>query len=55
MKVLVNRRIVHGPWGGGNNFVVALVEGLTKAGHEVVHSLEAVSYTHLTLPTMLPV
>ena len=40
MKVLVNRRIVHGPWGGGNNFVVALVEGLTKAGHEVVHSLE---------------
>jgi len=39
MKVLVNRKPVTGPWGGGNNFVVALIEGLRKEGHEVTHSL----------------
>lgn len=41
MKVLVNRRPVSGPWGGGNLFVSALCESLRKGGHEVVHSLVA--------------
>ena len=40
MKVLVNRKVVDGPWGGGNNFVVALCDGLKSSGHRVVHSLE---------------
>ncbi len=40
MKVLVNRRIVEGPWGGGNNFIRALVQGLQNAGHEVTNKLE---------------
>ena len=41
MKVLVNRRIVTGPWGGGNNFVIALCKGLEAAGHAVTHTLDS--------------
>lgn len=41
MKVLINRKPVSGPWGGGNNFVVALIEGLTSKGHKVTHELES--------------
>lgn len=39
MKVLVNRQVVNAPWGGGNNFVRALRQGLPAHGHEVVESL----------------
>jgi len=39
MKILVNRRPVSGPWGGGNLFVKALCDRLLKDGHEVVHNL----------------
>lgn len=41
MKVLVNRKIVNGPWGGGNNFVIALCKGLEDAGHKVTHTLDS--------------
>ena len=41
MKVLVNRKVIDGPWGGGNNFVAALCNGLKKSGHQVVHTLES--------------
>ena len=36
MKILINRKPVSGPWGGGNLFVSALVLQLEKLGHEVV-------------------
>ncbi len=39
MKVAVGYRIVEGPWGGGNRFVSALVEGLAAKGHTVVYDL----------------
>jgi glycosyltransferase involved in cell wall biosynthesis len=39
VKVLVNRRVVNGPWGGGNAFVKALRQALPAHGHEVVESL----------------
>ena len=41
MKVLVNRKVVDGPWGGGNNFVSALCRGLKAAGHQVTHNLDS--------------
>lgn len=40
MKIAVGSRPYDGPWGGGNRFVAALVEGLQAAGHAVVHDLE---------------
>jgi glycosyltransferase involved in cell wall biosynthesis len=40
MKILVNRRPVSGPWGGGNSFVKALIPALESSGHEVTHTLE---------------
>ena len=41
MKVLLNRKPVDGPWGGGNNFVIALSKGLKSAGHTVTYDLES--------------
>jgi len=41
MKVLVNRKVVEGPWGGGNNFVRALCKGLSDQGHVVTHKLDS--------------
>ncbi len=38
-KILINRKIVQGPWGGGNNFVKSLYEKLSFNGYELVHSL----------------
>ena len=40
MKILINRKPVDGPWGGGNLFVRAFCESATKAGHEVVFRFE---------------
>lgn len=40
MKILVNRKTVEGPWGGGNKFVKALNKYLTKKGHTVVEKFE---------------
>lgn len=41
MKVLVNRKVVDGPWGGGNNFVRELCNGLRSNGHTVTHNLDS--------------
>jgi len=38
-KILINRKIVQGPWGGGNNFVKSLYEKLSSKGYDLVHSL----------------
>ena len=40
MKILINRKPVDGPWGGGNLFVRAFCEVLRSCGHEVVFSLD---------------
>ena len=40
MKILINRKVVEGPWGGGNLFVSAFCDVMSKRGHEVVHSLD---------------
>ena len=37
MKVLINRKPVDGPWGGGNLLVKSLCNLLPQYGHEVVH------------------
>lgn len=41
MKVYLNRKPVHGPWGGGSKVLIAIIKALTNAGHEVVHELVA--------------
>ena len=38
-KILINRKIVQGPWGGGNNFVKSLYEKLSDSGYILVNSL----------------
>ena len=40
MKILVNRRPVQGPWGGGNLFVRAICDRIVEKGHKLVHNLE---------------
>ena len=40
MKVLVNRKPVDGPWGGGNLLITALCNILVNNGHRVVHQFE---------------
>lgn len=39
MIIAINQQPYDGPWGGGNRFVQALVEGLSARGHSVVHHL----------------
>jgi hypothetical protein len=39
MKVSIGSRIIDGPWGGGNLFVLNLKKYLIQNGHEVVHDL----------------
>ena len=39
MKVSIGSRIINGPWGGGNLFVLNLKKFLIQNGHEVVHDL----------------
>jgi glycosyltransferase involved in cell wall biosynthesis len=39
MKVSINRKIVQGPWGGGNLFVKGLESSLKKRGHTVFYDL----------------
>lgn len=38
MKIFINRKLVNGPWGGGNNFVHALNKYAKLFGHEVVNT-----------------
>lgn len=40
MKILINRKPVTGPWGGGNLFVSSFCDYMKKQGHEVVHQLQ---------------
>lgn len=40
MKILINRKPVEGPWGGGNNFVKSFVNILPNYGHKIVHGFE---------------
>lgn len=39
MKVSIGSRIINGPWGGGNLFVLNLKKFLIQNGHEVIHDL----------------
>ena len=39
-KILINRKIVNGPWGGGNNFVKSLYERLLQEGHQLVTTFQ---------------
>lgn len=39
-KLLLNRKPVDGPWGGGNLFVRAICENAHKFGYEIVHELQ---------------
>ena len=39
MKISIGSRIINGPWGGGNLFVINLKNFLIKNGHTVVHDL----------------
>jgi len=38
MKILINRKPVSGPWGGGNLFVSSFCDFMRSKGHEVVHN-----------------
>jgi len=38
-KILINRKIVQGPWGGGNNFLKNFSEALLQSGYHIVHDL----------------
>ena len=40
MKIFINRRIVEGPWGGGNKFTQALFRHATDLGHKVVNTVD---------------
>ena len=39
MKVSIGSRVVEGPWGGGNLFVLNLSNFLEQEGHEVIYDL----------------
>ena len=41
MKILLNRKPVEGPWGGGNHFLIGMIEECEKRGHTVTHSIES--------------
>ena len=40
LKILINRKPVVGPWGGGNLFVKAFCEVLKNQGANVVHNIQ---------------
>ena len=40
MKIMFNRKVVNGPWGGGNLFVKAMSNFLLHKGHEVCFDFE---------------
>jgi glycosyltransferase involved in cell wall biosynthesis len=41
VKILLNRRPIEGPWGGGNLLVGAICKYFKEAGHIVVHEFES--------------
>jgi|ETNvirnome_6_100_1030635.scaffolds.fasta_scaffold23082_2 hypothetical protein len=40
MKILINRKPVQGPWGGGNLFVKSFCKAMSDLGHDVVHEFD---------------
>jgi glycosyltransferase involved in cell wall biosynthesis len=38
-KILINRKIVSGPWGGGNNFLKSLHDVLLNHGHTIAYDM----------------
>lgn len=40
MKILLNRKPVDGPWGGGNHFLIGMIEEAHRRGYETTFSLE---------------
>ena len=40
MKIMFNRKIIEGPWGGGNLFVKSMSEFLQRNGHSVCFDFE---------------
>ncbi len=40
MKILINRKPIEGPWGGGNLFVKAICRAAKKREHEIVFQFE---------------
>jgi len=40
VKVLINRKPVEGPWGGGNLFVKSMCEIMPSLGHKIVHEIQ---------------
>ena len=40
MRILINRKPVEGPWGGGNLFVKSMCKFLPAMGHEIVHEFD---------------
>jgi hypothetical protein len=40
MKILINRKPVDGPWGGGNLFLTNMCKYFTEKGHHVTHQIE---------------
>lgn len=48
---MINRKIVEGPWGGGNLFVRGITEALKKKGHEVYFDfVEKLDYIFIINP-----
>ena len=40
MKISIGSKIIEGPWGGGNLFVINLKNFLMSKGHDVIHHLD---------------
>ena len=40
MKISVGAKLIEGPFGGGNVFIINLVEFLKEKGYEVVNNLK---------------
>ncbi len=40
MKILINRKPVQGPWGGGNLFVSSFCDYMSGKGHQITHQFE---------------
>jgi glycosyltransferase involved in cell wall biosynthesis len=40
MKILINRKPIEGPWGGGNLFLKSFCKIMKTLGHEVIHSIQ---------------
>ena len=53
MKVSIGSRVVEGPWGGGNLFVLNLSNFLEQEGHEVIYDLSEPDIDLIVLTELL--